>query len=87
MNNEVRGFMPIWPKILLAQNIYAHNGRIKKALKCSQEALHLALQADDLYAKGGAYVACGSAFLRKGLFPEAEENLMLALDQEGHRSG
>jgi predicted ATPase len=80
MNNEVRGFMPIWPKILLAQNIYAHNGRIKKALRCSQEALQLALQADDLYAKGGAYVACGSAFLRKGLFPEAEENLILAAE-------
>jgi len=63
-----------------AHNIHALSGRIEDALKCSQEALQLALQADDLYLKGGAYNACGVAFFQKGLFPEAEENLMLAVE-------
>ncbi len=67
-------------KFNLASCIYALDGRIDEALKCGQEALQLALQADDLYLKGGAYWACGVAFFRKGLFPEAEENLTLAIE-------
>ncbi len=59
--------------------IYTNDGRIDEALKCSQEALQLAIQADDLYPKGVAYSAYGHALFKKGLFPEAEENLMLGL--------
>ncbi len=64
----------------LAQLIYAFDGRIGEALKCSQEALQLALRADDLFLKGWAHYACGLAFFRKGLFPQAEENLTLAIE-------
>jgi tetratricopeptide (TPR) repeat protein len=60
--------------------ICVRGGRIDAALKCGQEAFQLALQADDLYLKGAAYGACGNAFFRKGLFPEAEENLTLAIE-------
>ena len=67
-------------KFSIATQIYAQDGRIDAALKCGQEALQFALQADDLFLKGGAYLACGGAFLRKGLFPEAEENLTLAIE-------
>ncbi|MBM4332453.1 MAG: zinc-ribbon domain-containing protein [Deltaproteobacteria bacterium] len=71
---------PVMAKFNIAHAIHGLSGRIEDALKCSQEALQLALQADDLYLKGGAYGAFGSAFLRKGLFPEAEENLTLAIE-------
>ncbi|MBI4765826.1 MAG: hypothetical protein HY787_14715 [Deltaproteobacteria bacterium] len=64
----------------LAALIYALDGRIDKALKCGQEALDLALQADDVYLKGAAYWACGIAFFRKGLFPETEKNLTLTIE-------
>ncbi len=64
----------------LAHSIYAWSGRPEEALKYSQKAMQLALQADDPYLKGGAYWAFGTAFFRKGLFPEAEENLTLAIE-------
>jgi tetratricopeptide (TPR) repeat protein len=67
-------------KYNIASLIYATDGRIDEALKCSQEVLQLALEADDLHSKGAAYGACGIAFFRKGLFPEAEENLTLAFE-------
>jgi class 3 adenylate cyclase/tetratricopeptide (TPR) repeat protein len=70
----------IGSKLNIAVFIYAQDGRIDAALKCSQEALQLALQADDLWLKGFGYGACGGAFLRKGLFPEAEENLVLSIE-------
>jgi tetratricopeptide (TPR) repeat protein len=54
--------------------------RPDEAVKCAQEALQLAVQADDLYLKGGAYTVYGCVLLQKGLFPEAEENLMLGLE-------
>jgi class 3 adenylate cyclase/tetratricopeptide (TPR) repeat protein len=58
---------------------YSQDGRIDQALLYGQEALHLALQADDPYLKGGAYGARGVAFFHKGLFLEAEENLTMAV--------
>jgi class 3 adenylate cyclase/tetratricopeptide (TPR) repeat protein len=64
----------------IAPLIYDRNGRINEALKCGQEALQLALRADDTYLKGLAYGACGSALFEKGLFLEAEEDLTLALE-------
>jgi len=67
-------------KFGIAHWIYVFDGRIKEALRCSQEMLHQALQADDLHLKGYGYMSCGSAFLRKGFFPEAEENLTLAIE-------
>ena len=45
-----------------------------------QEALQVALQPDDLYVKGGAYLYGGFAFFVKGLFQEAEENLTVAIE-------
>jgi class 3 adenylate cyclase/tetratricopeptide (TPR) repeat protein len=66
-------------KSSLANSFYDFEGKIEEALKCSQEALQIALQADDLYLKGMAHTVCGTAFFRKGLFPEAEENLTLAI--------
>jgi len=67
-------------KFNLAGGIYALDGRIDAALKCGQEVLQLALQADDPYLKGGVYWSFGTAFFLKGLFPEAEENLTLAIE-------
>jgi TolB-like protein/class 3 adenylate cyclase/tetratricopeptide (TPR) repeat protein len=61
-------------------NSYGTAGRIEEFLKLSQEALHLALQTDDLFLKGASYKTYGQAFLWKGLFPEAEESLTLALE-------
>ncbi len=66
-------------KCNIAGFIFANDGRLDEALKCTQEALQLAIQADDLYPKGVAYSAYGHALFKKGLFPEAEENLMLGL--------
>jgi tetratricopeptide (TPR) repeat protein len=59
--------------------IHAQDGRIDQALKYGQDALELALQADDPFMKGGAYGACGLAFFLKGLFLEAEEDLKMAI--------
>jgi tetratricopeptide (TPR) repeat protein len=70
----------VFAKFNIAHTIYALDGRIKEALRCSQEALLLALQTDDLYLKDETYWASGIAFFRKGLFPEAEENLMLSIE-------
>jgi class 3 adenylate cyclase/tetratricopeptide (TPR) repeat protein len=70
----------ITAKYNIAAWIYAPDGRIDKALMCGQEALQLSLQADDNHSKGAAYGVCGGAFFRKGLFPEAEENLTLAIE-------
>jgi class 3 adenylate cyclase/tetratricopeptide (TPR) repeat protein len=67
-------------KINIANVIYDYDGRIDAAFKSSQEALQLALQSDDLFLKGFGYFACGLAFFRKGLFPEVEENLTLAIE-------
>jgi class 3 adenylate cyclase/tetratricopeptide (TPR) repeat protein len=67
-------------KFNLAAAIYAPSGRIEEAMKCSQEVLQLALQADDLYLKNWAYSPYGIALFRKGLFAEAEENLTLAIE-------
>jgi tetratricopeptide (TPR) repeat protein len=59
--------------------IHGLSGRIEDALRCSQEALQIALQADDLYMKSGPYWALAWPF-QKGLFLEAEENLTLAIE-------
>jgi class 3 adenylate cyclase/tetratricopeptide (TPR) repeat protein len=69
-----------WAKATISGSIYALDGRIEEALRSSQEALQIAIQTDDPWLKGWAHYACGAALLRKGLFPEAEENLMLALE-------
>jgi class 3 adenylate cyclase/tetratricopeptide (TPR) repeat protein len=79
---ESGGFL--WGRVIsktgLAQGVYAPAGRIEEALKCGREALQLALQADDIYLKGWAYCGCGVGFFYKGLFPQAEENLTLAIE-------
>jgi tetratricopeptide (TPR) repeat protein len=67
-------------KTNIVQAIYSNDGRIDAALKCGQEALQLVLQTDDQWMKGAAYWACSTAFFKKGLFPEAEENLTLAIE-------
>jgi tetratricopeptide (TPR) repeat protein len=59
---------------------YGEWGQINKALKVGQEALQIAVQADDLYLKSNAYTVCGEAFFKKGLFLEAEENLALGIE-------
>ena len=66
-------------KHTMALMIYGLDGRIDEALRCSQEALQLAIQADDLYLKGGAYLVHGYALFLRGSFPDAEENMMLGL--------
>jgi tetratricopeptide (TPR) repeat protein len=80
--SEAGGFL--WGRVIaktgLAQGVYSPAGRIGEALKCGQEALQLALQAEDLYLKGWAYCGCGVGFFYKGLFPQAEENLTLAIE-------
>jgi tetratricopeptide (TPR) repeat protein len=67
-------------KYNIAVWIYAQDGRIDEALTCSQEVVQLALQADDLYLKGGAYGVRGYAFYLKGLLPEAEDEITLAIE-------
>lgn len=67
-------------KFNMAGFIYSHAGRIDEALEFSREALRLAAQADDLYLKGGAYAFYGWPLFLKGLFVEAEENLMVGLN-------
>jgi class 3 adenylate cyclase/tetratricopeptide (TPR) repeat protein len=59
---------------------YGDWGQIDKALKVGQEALQIAVQADDPYLKSHAYTVCGEAFFKKGLFSEAEENLVLGIE-------
>jgi class 3 adenylate cyclase/tetratricopeptide (TPR) repeat protein len=80
--SEAGGFVTglVLTKANMAYAIYLPSGRIEEALRCGQEALQFALQADDLHSKGAAYWACGTASFSKGLFPEAEENLMLGLE-------
>jgi len=67
-------------KSALAYTTYAVDGRNEEALRCGQEALQFALQADDPAMKGSAYTACAVALFRKGLFPEAEENMTSAIE-------
>jgi class 3 adenylate cyclase/tetratricopeptide (TPR) repeat protein len=80
--SQAGGFVSglVLTKANMAYTIYLPSGRIKEASQCGQEALQLALQADDLHSKGAAYWACGTASFSKGLFPEAEDNLMLGLE-------
>jgi class 3 adenylate cyclase/tetratricopeptide (TPR) repeat protein len=59
--------------------IYVETGRVDEAMKCGEEILRLAVEADDLYLKGGAYCVYGAGLLFKGLLPEAEESLRLCL--------
>jgi class 3 adenylate cyclase/tetratricopeptide (TPR) repeat protein len=67
-------------KYLIAICIYLYNGKIDEALRCGQDEMRPALQTDDVYMKSQAYTACGTAFFRKGLLLEAEENLALAIE-------
>ena len=67
-------------KCNIVMAIYGYTGRIEEGLRYSQEALQLALQVDDIYLKGYAYGACSIAFFRKGMFPEAGENLRLTIE-------
>ena len=53
-------------KLNISGYVYAFWGRINQALKCGQEALQLALQADDIHVKGMAYNVCGLALFKKG---------------------
>jgi class 3 adenylate cyclase/tetratricopeptide (TPR) repeat protein len=59
--------------------ILVNAGRLDEALKSTQEALQLAVQADDFHLKGVATLAYGIVLSAKGSFPEAEENLKLGL--------
>jgi predicted ATPase/class 3 adenylate cyclase len=61
----------------LATFIYAPSGRIDEALRCAQEVLQLRRQTEP---NAEAYFSCGQAFFIKGLFPEAEENIKLAIE-------
>jgi tetratricopeptide (TPR) repeat protein len=67
-------------KLNISGYVYAFWGRIDQALKCSQEALRLAFQADDTHHKSMAYNVCGLALCKKGLFLEAEENWRLMFE-------
>jgi class 3 adenylate cyclase/tetratricopeptide (TPR) repeat protein len=61
-------------------SIFTWDGRIDQALKWGQEARQLAFQVDDTYLKSGAYMAQGLALFRKGMFLEAEEDLIMAIE-------
>ena len=80
--SEAAGDVPaiVSTKGVISALFYATGGKIEEAITWSQEALQLALQADDLYLKGLAYQCHGVALLRKGLFPEAEETFTLAVE-------
>jgi class 3 adenylate cyclase len=67
-------------KLNMSGYLYAFWGKIDQALKCGQEALKLAFQADDIHVKSMAYNALGLALCKKGLFLEAEENWRLMFE-------
>jgi tetratricopeptide (TPR) repeat protein len=55
---------------------YIFQGKINLAVQTSLESLKLAEESDDIYAKGAAYSSYGVSCYCKGLFPEAEDNLL-----------
>lgn len=67
-------------KLNMSGYVYAFWGRIDQTLKCGQEALKLAFQADDIHVKSMAYNVLGLALCKKGLFSEAEENFTLMFE-------
>ncbi|UCF82085.1 MAG: AAA family ATPase [Desulfobacteraceae bacterium] len=69
--------------ISLAKSTSAHNyifqGRIDSANKISKESLVIAKQSGDIYCKGIAHISHGVSCHYKGLFDEAESNLLKGL--------
>ena len=55
---------------------YVFRGTIDLAYQTSKESLQLAKKTDDIFAKGIAHVSHGVSCFFKGLFDEAEDNLM-----------
>jgi class 3 adenylate cyclase/tetratricopeptide (TPR) repeat protein len=80
--SEASGNIPgiVVAKFNIVPTVYVLDGRIDDALKISQEALHLALQIDEVNMKGSSFVGYGIAFFKKGIFPEAEENLRMGVE-------
>jgi class 3 adenylate cyclase/tetratricopeptide (TPR) repeat protein len=60
--------------------IYIYQGRVDLAQQRSQESLKMAEKIDDIYVKGMAYCCYGASCYCKGLFDEAENYLLKAVD-------
>jgi len=71
--------MIAFAKSLMSTFNYIFFGKIDLAYEMSQESLRLAQKSGDIYLKGMAYSSYGMACYSKGLFEEAENNLLKAL--------
>jgi tetratricopeptide (TPR) repeat protein len=60
--------------------IYIYQGNIDLAQQSSQESLRIAEEIDDIYVKGAAYFCYGASCYCKGLFDEAKNYLLKAVD-------
>jgi len=71
--------MIVFAKGLMSTFNYIFYGKADLAYQMSQESLRLALESGDIYLKGMAYSSYGASCYCKGLFDEAENNLLKAL--------
>ena len=63
-------------KSTLSFSNYVFHGNVNLAYQTSDESLHTAIESDDIFAKGIAYVSHGVSCFLKGFFDEAEDNLL-----------
>ncbi len=69
---SMKGNISIW--------VYRLQGRINLAHQTSRESLHIANESGDTLSKGMAYASYGTSCYYKGIFNEAENNLLKGLE-------
>ncbi len=66
-------------KACIAFNVFCLQGDLASAMQFSQEAIQIAEKSGDLLSKSDAYTHYGACCLYKGLFEEAEKNLLAGI--------
>ena len=67
-------------KAIIAHHCYFYSGRIDLGFKTSAEAVRVAGESGDIFSKGIAYTSYGTSCYTRGLFEEAEKQLLKAVE-------
>jgi len=67
-------------KAIIAHHIYFYSGRIHLGFQTSAEAVRIAEESGDIFSKGIAYTSYGTSCYTRGLFEQAEKQLLKAAE-------
>ncbi len=70
--SQLKFFMAVWG--------YNPQGKIDSGIRYCKEAIRIAIESDDTYAKAGAYSSLGECYCYKGNFIQAEKYLHKAIE-------